>query len=69
MQSFEKSINRLNEIVKQLQSGELSLDESLKVFEEGAELIGTCSSILDKAEQKVSKLSATGEKEEFTDES
>ena len=69
MQSFEKSINRLNEIVKQLQSGELSLDESLKVFEEGAELIGTCSIILDKAEQKVSKLSATGEKEEFTDES
>ena len=69
MQSFEKSINRLNEIVKQLQSGELSLDESLKVFEEGAELIGTCSNILDKAEQKVSKLSATGEKEEFIDES
>ena len=50
---FEKSIARLDEIVKKLESGELSLDESLELFEEGSGLIKSCNKMLDEAEQKI----------------
>ena len=69
MQSFEKSINRLDEIVSDLQSGKLTLDQSLKVFEEGASLVAACNKMLDQAEQKVMKISESGEAEEFIYES
>lgn len=64
MQSFEKSIGRLEEIVAALQSGKLSLDESLKVFQEGAGIISECNTMLDEAEQKVEVLEVK-ETEEF----
>ncbi len=51
--NFEDSVKRLDEIVRHLESGDLSLDESLTMFEEGTELIRNCSAILDDAEQKV----------------
>ena len=54
--NFEKSISRLNEIVKHLESGDLPLDESLSLFEEGTGLINACSKMLDEAEQKVAVL-------------
>ena len=54
--SFEDALKRLEEIVSQLESGEISLDESLKAFEEGRELVGFCLNKLDEAEQKVKKL-------------
>lgn len=50
---FEQSIERLNEIVKQLEKGEAPLSESLALFEEGTALISTCGKMLDEAEQKV----------------
>lgn len=54
--SFEQSMLRLEEIAQQLEGGEASLDESLKLFEEGSRLMGKCSAMLDAAEQKVELL-------------
>ena len=55
-QSFEDSMERLEAIVAQLEKGECGLDQSLKLFEEGAKLAGQCEQLLDQAEQKVAKL-------------
>ena len=54
--SFEQSLKRLEEIVKQLEQGNVSLEESLQLFEEGTALAGACSTALDAAEQKVVRL-------------
>lgn len=53
---FETAMSRLQEIVKKLESGEESLEESMKLFEEGAKLSAKCYEILEKAEQRVSQL-------------
>ena len=54
--SFEESLNRLDEIVRHLEKGDLPLSESLTLFEEGTGLLSSCSKMLDEAEQKVVKL-------------
>lgn len=54
--TYEESVKRLEEIVFALESGELSLDESMKLFEEGAKLVSFCSSSLDKAQTKIKEL-------------
>ena len=51
--SFEAAIEKLDLIVSRLESGALSLDESLSLFEEGVGLIKICNERLDKAEQRV----------------
>ena len=66
--SFEKSINRLEEICKILQSGNLSLDDSLSLFEEGTKLIEDCNKVLNEAEQKVTVIHPDGSEEEFNNE-
>lgn len=48
--SFEESMKRLEEIVSQLERGESSLDQSLKLFEEGTGLAAHCTQMLDQAE-------------------
>jgi exodeoxyribonuclease VII small subunit len=55
--SFEQSLNDLEQLVTQMETGELSLDDSLKAFENGVKLTRECQSILDDAEQKVQILS------------
>ena len=50
---FEKALSRLEIIVTELEAGELSLDDSLKIFEEGVKLSKTCLKMLDDAERKV----------------
>ena len=55
--TFEENMERLNEIVRTLEKGDANLDEMLKLFEEGTSLAGKCGAMLDKAEQKVVKLS------------
>ena len=65
VQSFEAAIRRLEEIVETLESGELSLEESISIFEEGVGLTRACSKKLEEAEQKVSTLLA--EEEEKAD--
>ena len=54
--TFEQAMARLEEIVRRLEAGESPLDESMALFEEGAKLAAQCSAMLDKAEQKVTKL-------------
>ena len=51
--SFEQSLARLDEIVRHLEKGDLPLSDSLTLFEEGTALLGSCSRMLDEAEQKV----------------
>ena len=55
-ESFEKALKRLEEIVNKLESGNLPLDESLKIFEEGVKLSRFCTKKLDEAERKVEVL-------------
>ncbi|MBR6693704.1 MAG: exodeoxyribonuclease VII small subunit [Clostridia bacterium] len=55
--TFEENIKRLEEIVRILEEGKCSLDESLKLFEEGIELSKKCNITLDDAKQKITLLS------------
>ena len=59
--SFEQAMKRLEEIVSALEKGEAPLEESLTLFEEGSKLLRPCTLMLDKAEQKVTKLTSAGE--------
>lgn len=56
--TFEKAITRLEQIVSALEGGRCTLDESLKLFEEGTKLTAYCSKLLKEAEQKILKLTA-----------
>lgn len=53
---FEKKLTRLEEIVAKMESGDLSLEDSLKFFEEGVKLSRECNTQLSQAEQKVKTL-------------
>ncbi len=59
---FEKKLSRLEEIVQKMERGELALDESMKLFEEGVKLSRECQTQLTKAEAQVKKLVAIDEK-------
>ena len=68
--SFEESMERLEEIVSSLESGEFPLDESLKLFEEGVKLVKFCNKKLESVEKSVKKLvNIDGEmvEEDFTE--
>ena len=54
--SFEESMKRLETIVKTLESGQVSLDDSLALYEEGIQLIKACEKKLKEVEQKAVKL-------------
>ena len=54
--TFEQAAARLEEIVRQL--GDAPLEESMTLFEEGTALMKKCTTMLDRAEQKVRKLTA-----------
>jgi exodeoxyribonuclease VII small subunit len=53
MAKFEESLKKLESIVAQLEQGELSLEDSLKLFEEGVGLSAQCKQELDAAEGKI----------------
>lgn len=53
---FEKKLSRLDEIVQKMEKGELGLEDSLKLFEEGVKLSRECQTQLSEAEVKVKKL-------------
>ena len=67
--SFEQAMDRLEEIVQALERGDGSLDQALALFEEGSKLAGACGAMLDKAEQKVTRLlsAESGEEVPFED--
>jgi len=53
---FEKSLERLEELVEEMEGGELSLEDMIKHFEEGTRLVGLCTKKLNEVEQKIEKL-------------
>lgn len=59
--NYEKSVARLEEIAEKLESGSLSLEEMMKLYEEGTVLAAQCNDILTKAQLKISELSAETE--------
>ncbi|WP_133137869.1 exodeoxyribonuclease VII small subunit [Legionella rowbothamii] len=66
---FEQSIGELEEIVRQLEKGELTLEDSLKQFEKGISLARRCQDVLQQAEQKIEMLTtAKSSAEPFSDE-
>jgi len=62
---FEKYLESLEEIVKELESGELSLEKSIDKFEKGVELYKNCKKILNQSEKKISVLTENLKEEEF----
>ena len=54
--NFEKSMENLENIVTELEKGELNLDESVKKFEEGMKIAKQCKNILENAEKKITIL-------------
>ena len=67
--NIELSLQRLESIVSNMESGETSLEKSLSLFEEGMELVNQCQSQLKKAEQRVENLIAKSGDIKFTRES
>ncbi len=63
--NYEKAIEKLEEIVKQLESGGISLEKSLEKFEEGVKLIKYCNKELNRAQKKVEMVVKEGQ--EFAD--
>lgn len=59
--TFEASLARLSEIVEKLESGDTTLEESLKLFEEGTALAAGCTEKLSEVEQKIRTLSGQEE--------
>lgn len=58
--SFEFNINEIDMIIEKLDSGELSLDESIKEYEKAMKLLKKSSDILNKAEGKIVKVTSDG---------
>ncbi len=56
--TFEENMNRLEQIVRIIEQGKVSLEESLKLFQEGTELVRRCGNLLDQAELQVKKITA-----------
>lgn len=56
IKDFEKSLQQLEQIVQQMENGELGLEDSLKKFEQGVQLAKSCQNALTSAELKVNQL-------------
>ncbi len=54
--TFEQNMGRLEQIVRAMERGDVPLEESLKLFQEGTELVRRCGSLLDAAELQVKKV-------------
>lgn len=69
--TFEENMLRLEQIVRSMERGDVPLEESLKLFQEGTELVRQCGQLLDHAQQQVTKLvtlpDGSPAEEEFSD--
>lgn len=54
--SFEQAIDKLEDIVERIESGEVGLEQALEQYEQGQVLIKRCRGILDQAEQRITEL-------------
>ena len=55
-QTFEASMTRLEQIVRAMERGDVPLEESLKLFQEGTELVRNCQKLLDDAQLQIKKI-------------
>lgn len=60
-QSFEARMQRLEQIVRTMERGDASLEESLKLFQEGTKLVEQCGKQLDEAEMQVKKIASASD--------
>lgn len=71
--TFEESMERLEQIVRSMERGEVALEESLKLFQEGTELVKNCSKLLEEAQLQIQKVTVGADgnpvMEEFADDS
>ena len=69
--TFEESMQRLEQIVRAMERGDVPLEESLKLFQEGTELVRSCNQLLENAQLQVKKIvtnpDGTPAEEEFID--
>ena len=54
--TFEQSMQRLEQIVRAMERGDVALEESLKLFQEGTDLVSRCGKLLDEAELQVKRI-------------
>ena len=54
--TFEESMTRLEQIVRAMERGDVPLEESLKLFQEGTQLVQSCSRLLDEAQLQIKKV-------------
>ena len=70
--TFEESMARLEQIVRAMERGDVALEESLKLFQEGTELVRSCQKILDDAQLHIKKIMTAPDgspvEEDFQDE-
>ena len=70
--SFEQNMQRLEQIVRAMERGDVALEESLKLFQEGTELVRSCGKLLDEAQLQVKKIMTAADgspvEEDFRDE-
>lgn len=64
---FEKVLGELEDIVNELESGKLTLDDSLAKFEKGLEHYKKCRKLLNEAEKKITVLSESMKEQEYND--
>lgn len=70
--TFEQSMQRLEQIVRAMERGDVALDESLKLFQEGTQLVRSCGKLLEEAELQIQKVMTAADgspvMEDFQDE-
>ena len=70
--TFEANMQRLEQIVRAMERGDVALDESLKLFQEGTELVRACGKLLDEAQLQIKKIAVDADgnpvETEFDDE-
>ena len=59
--TFEENMHRLEQIVRAIERGDVALDESLKLFQEGTALVEICGKLLDEAELQVKKIATAAD--------
>ena len=59
--TFEENMQRLEQIVRAMEKGDVPLEESLKLFQEGTELVFRCGKILDEAQLQVKKIATAAD--------
>ena len=70
--TFEQSMQQLEQIVRSMERGDVALEESLKLFQEGTELVRNCNQLLENAQLQVKKIMTAPDgspvEEDFADE-